>query len=102
MIPESCMKCSFDPALKETWNCDDSPQAVVERIPDDNGTTHEYYNCPLRWVTPNTVTFIDRYVAIKNGLAAPVPYEEESAWFNTCVRYYEKWVNIWIKKKREK
>lgn len=100
MIPQACDRCAGIPELKKQWNCDGPPQsAAVERIPDDQGETIEYFNCPIQFVPAGLWAFMRKYSALKGGMAAPRCFDEESAWFHSAVSYFDRWVNFFMIRK---
>lgn len=101
MLPQNCELCSSNPDLEELWGCDWSKQlaADIERIPDDEGIAHEYYHCPLLWISMDVALFIEKYRSIKNGFSSAIQFEKESAWFLAAKKYYEKWYHYCLSKK---
>jgi hypothetical protein len=66
---------------------------------DDEGNKIEYYNCPINWISRGIWEFARKYNRITEGLAAPRYYEDESAWFNFAVSYYQNWHTYFLKRK---
>ena len=53
------------------------------------GTDDEFYNCPIRFLMPSVIEFVDKMDSYKSKLSTPPDYEKHSSKFLVGVKAYE-------------
>lgn len=94
MIAFDCSKCQ--PEDQEFLGCEKPTLEPAWYFSKEE----EWYNCPRKFVMDSTIDFIKEYDALKNNIAAPEKFNEQSAKFIEAIEVFEYWF-ITLKKLNE-
>lgn len=84
-MPAKCEDCQSDPAQKEYWGCDGNSRVKWM----DLYSCDVFHCCPIRFISPSVIRFVDEYEYTKQFPGTARKYREQTQKYIDGITYYE-------------